>query len=190
MELCDWVAARQIMAQGLQHCEQYRIESMRPYFEASLGLTNFELGELDAAEPHLHRAYALACATDTMTIQISSQSFLARIESLRGRAAEALARLQAVATSARTAGNATDVLDTALYYGEWLRDRGRRVDAARVWRMVIDHPIAEAGIRDGTRKWLAALELSDDEAADAGRHPISLDAAIAALLADRADGKR
>jgi predicted ATPase len=190
MELCDWETARRIMAQGLQHCEQYRIESMRPYFEASLGLTSLELGELDAAEPHLHRAYELACATDTVTIQISSQSFLARIESLRGRAAESLARLQAVAKSAQTSGNATDVLDTALYYGEWLRDRGRRIEAVRVWRMVIDHPIAEAGIRDSARQWTTALGLGEDEVAEAARRPPSLDAAIAALLAERVNGKR
>jgi tetratricopeptide (TPR) repeat protein len=190
LERGDLPAARQVMMQGLQHCEQYRIESMRPYFEAAVGLTDFELGELDAAERHLRRAHQFACATDILTIQMSAQCSLARVESRRGRAAEALGRLQAVTTRARELGRDPDVLEAALYYGEWLRDLGRRVEAARVWRMVIDHPIVEAGVRDSARQWVDALELGDDQVTAAGWHPLSLDAAIDALLAERIDGKR
>ena len=65
----------------------------------------------DLTLTQLQRAYALACATDTLTMQLSAQCFLARVDSRRGRAAEALDRLQTVARRARAAAAETDLLD-------------------------------------------------------------------------------
>lgn len=189
MERGNWARGRQVMTEGLQRCMQFQIVSMRPYFEAALGLTNFELGDDDAAERHLLRAHELARATETLAVELSVTCFLARLDSRRGRAADALDRLQTVARQARVAGSDTDVLDAALYFGEWLRDRGRRVDAARVWQMVLDHPIAEAGIRDSTREWLRALALDDDELESVGRETVTLDGVIDSLLDERPTGK-
>ena len=189
MERGDWAAARQAMSQGLQHCKQFQIVSTRPYIEVGLGLASFELGDSDAAERHLLRAHELACATETLTIKLCATYFLARLDSRRGRVAEALGRLQTAALQARAAEADTDLLKAANYFGEWLRDRGRRVEAARVWQMVMAHPIAEAGLRDSTREWLRALALDDDELERAGRETVTLEGVIDGLLGERPTGK-
>jgi predicted ATPase/DNA-binding SARP family transcriptional activator/Tfp pilus assembly protein PilF len=184
IERGDWAAARQVMSQGLQHCLQFQVASMRPFFEAALGLTNFELGDDDAAQRHLQRALEIASENESLTVVLSASCFLARLDSRRGRATEALERLRGVARRARTAGAETDLLDAALYYGEWLRDRGRRVEAAQVWQMVLAHPIAEAGIRDSTHGWLHALALDDDERGATARRTPTLDRVIDHLLGE------
>lgn len=189
MERGDWVAAREAMSRGLQHCVQFQIVSTRPYIEAGLGLASFELGDDSVAQRHLLSAYDLACATETLTVKLSANYFLARLDSRQGRAADALDRLRSAARQARVAGAEADLLKAANYFGEWLRDRGRRVEAARVWQMVLVHPMAEAGLRDSTREWLDALALDDDELEPVGRETVTLDGVIDGLLDERPPGK-
>ncbi|MBK6863552.1 MAG: tetratricopeptide repeat protein [Ideonella sp.] len=183
MERGDAATAREVMAQGLQHCAHYRIASMQPYFEAALGILDLERGALDQAEQHLRRADELAGATATMTIRNSVLCQRARLALRRGRAGEALQHLRAAARGAQAAGADADVLDAALHYGAYLRDAGLRVDAARVWQMVQTHPLTEAGMRDSARQWLEALALDPDERALCGAEPTTLAAVIEALFA-------
>jgi DNA-binding SARP family transcriptional activator/predicted ATPase len=183
MERGEPAAARAVMAQGLQHCEQFRIASMQPYFEAALGILDLDLGALDRAEQHLRRAEELAAASGTLTIRVSALCQLARVALRRGRGNQALQGLRAAARLAQAAGADHDLLDAALYYGECLRDAGQRVQATRVWQMVQGHPLAEAGVRDSARQWLAALGLAAGEIGLAGRDAPTLADAIEALLA-------
>ncbi len=182
LERGRWGEALQVMQEGLVLCQREGIESMRPYFEAAVGLALYELADFDAAEPHFHRALDSARATGNGVIEMSSTCFLARLASRRGDAAGSLAQLQRAARLAGGVPSVGDLLDVALYHGEWLRDRGRTAEAAAVWRMVIAHPACEAGVRASAEGWLNALP----PAARAAVAPqTTLEQAIERLLAER-----
>lgn len=181
LERGRWSEALQVMQQGLVLCQREGIESMRPYFEAAVGLALYEQSDFGTAEPHFHRALDGARATGNRIIELSSTCFLARLASRRGDAAGSLAQLQQVARMAGAMASVGDLLDVALYHGEWLRDRGRTAEAAAVWRVVIAHPACEAGVRASAEAWLTALP-SASRAAMA--LPPKLEQAIERLLAE------
>ncbi|MCW5610123.1 MAG: tetratricopeptide repeat protein [Rubrivivax sp.] len=157
LERGRWTEALQVMQEGLVLCQRDGIESMQPYFEAAVGLALYELGDVATAEPHFHRALKGARAADNRIIEMTSTCFMARLASRRGDATGSLALLQQAARMASGMASVGDLLDVALYHGEWLRDRGRAAEAAALWRMAIAHPACEAGVRASAEAWLAAL---------------------------------
>ena len=106
----------------------------------------------------------------------------------RGRHAEAEARFRETARLARRMEFVTDLLDVALYWAECQRESGRRLDAARTWRMVATHPSAEAGVRASAAQWIEALDLDASERADLAAATVELDQVIDSLLATRGAG--
>jgi tetratricopeptide (TPR) repeat protein len=183
MERRDWAKAREIMAQGLRHCEQFGLAGLAPYLENGLGLACFELGSLDEAERHLRRAHQRAVEAEVQVVELNASAFLARVECKRGHFSQAHERFRAVAKAARRSDSLADMLDVAMYYAELLRDTGRRIEAVRAWRMVIAHPMAEAGVRASCTQALQDMAATETEQADGARKALDLIEFIDALIA-------
>jgi len=182
----DWAAARQCMDEGLRLSERYRIEFFVPVHACGLGEALLELGEFADAERHLLRALERSRAIDNPMIAVNAEANLGRIATLRGQRAAALDRLRSAAHGASERGWTNMCLHLAMLFGEWLRAGGLGVDAARIWRMVADHPQADAGMRDRAQRWADALaQANEAQTNEAQREPITLQAAIDRLLSDR-----
>ncbi len=186
MERNAWAPARELMAQGVQLCASHDLQAQRPYLEFGLGATQLELGKLDQAQLHLEQALERSRASEVAVIALYAEANLARVAARRGELGLALQRLGRVAVQARERGWPGLLLHVALFLGEALQGVGRRVEAARLWSLVLADERAEAGTRDSAVRWLGALALDPRERAEAGRPMPALDEVVAAILASGA----
>jgi DNA-binding SARP family transcriptional activator/tetratricopeptide (TPR) repeat protein len=159
MERNDWEGTREHMAEGLRLCRQYGIASLAPYLETGLGQALFELGRFEDAQRHLAHVHATVPAAELPVVHMNVTVNLGRVALRSGRLDEARPYFAAAARLALASETEADQLDFAMYWGEWLRDCGRPEDAARNWLGVIDHPLTEAGVRQGCEEGLATLKL-------------------------------
>ena len=187
LERSEWAEALAVLREGMALAQRHAVRSMWPYFESSIGLSLYELGRIDDAEPHLRRALELARASETHVIVSTARHMLARVLSRRGQAAQAIELLQQSASDDLAAGSRTEVIDAVLYFGEWLRDRGDVVSAASLWTLVAAHPQTEAGVAASAGQWMAALPLDAEARAAAANAAPTLDEAVERLLAQRVD---
>lgn len=186
MERDEWALGRQAMAEGLQLCERYGLEGSIPNLAFGVGAAMLELGDLDGAERHLQRALDSSRHTGIPVVALFAEANLGRVAARGRRFAEAIERLRGAARSARERGWINESLQCALFYGECLREAGRRLDAALVWRMIDAHPQAEAGLRASARRWSEALALTPEQCSRSDGDPVTLAAVIDRLLSDRA----
>jgi predicted ATPase/DNA-binding SARP family transcriptional activator/Tfp pilus assembly protein PilF len=178
----EWAHARELMEQGLRHCERFGVATQIPYFEAGLGTCEFELGRIEEAERHQRRALEHARQVEERGLELHLSTMLARTWGRLRRFDDARDGFRSAARIATRIDSTPDLLHIAMYYAEVLRDSGQRVEAARLWRMVSEHPRAEAGDRNSALMWLDGLRLSGEETAAGGRAPVTLASFIAALL--------
>lgn len=167
MERSEWDRTREYMAEGLRLCRQYDIAALAPYLETGLGQALYELGQFEDAERHLAHVQATVPAEELPVVHMNVTINLGRVGLRRGRLAEARRHFFAAARLALASETDADALDFAMYWAEWLRDSGRREDAARTWLAVIAHPRTEAGVRQGCEDGLATLALAEAERAAA-----------------------
>lgn len=180
----NWASARQCMDEGLRLSERYRIEFFVPVHGCGLGEALLEMGQLDDAERHLLRALERSRSADNPMIAVNAEANLSRIATRRGELPAALERLRSAARGASERGWTNMCLHIAMLYGEWLRVGGRCVDAARIWRMVVAHPQADAGMREQAQRWDDALTLPPAQRDLPEREPITITAAMDLLLAN------
>jgi predicted ATPase/DNA-binding SARP family transcriptional activator len=178
----EWASARHCMEEGLRLSELHRIDFFVPIHACGLGESLLELGELGDAERHLDRALERCRSADNPIIAVTAEANLARVQMRRGNLEAALVRLRAAARTAHERGLTNMALHVALLFGDWMREVGRASDAARVWRMVISHPKADAGMRDAVRRHSDALTLSAGEQAAARGDAPTLEATLDRLL--------
>lgn len=79
-------------------------------------------------------------------------------------------------------------LHLAMLYGDWLRAAGRGIDALQIWRMVIAHPQADAGMRTQAIRWSERLATDPSPGGHAEPGCISLSTAMDRLLAGNVPG--
>lgn len=178
----SWEMARQCMDEGLRLSERYRIDFFVPIHACGLGEALLEMGYLGDAERHLLRALERSRSADNPMIAVNAEANLSRIATLRGDSAGALERLRSAARGATERGWTNMCLHIAMLFGEWLRERGRTEDAARVWNVVVAHPQADAGMRDRARSWGDALKLAPALRDRADDEPVTLTALMDGLL--------
>lgn len=167
MEHSEWAQARDCLAEGFRLCQQHRIAALAPYLETGLAQTLYELGQYEDARRHLTHVLATLPAEELPVVHLNATINLGRLALRQRQIEEARPRFYAAARIALASETPADALDFAMYWGEWLRDSGRRIDAARVWLAVIGDPRAEAGVRLGCEEGLATLALSEEERAAA-----------------------
>jgi predicted ATPase len=167
MERGEWPATRDHMAEGLRLCQQYGIAALSPYLETGLGQALFELGQFDDARRHLAHVLDTVPAAELPVVHMNVTINLGRVALRQHRLDEARPHFIAAARLALASETEADQLDFAMYWGEWLRDCGRRHDAACTWLSVIAHPMTEAGVRQGCEEGLATLALTSHERAAA-----------------------
>ncbi|MDP1690659.1 MAG: tetratricopeptide repeat protein [Burkholderiaceae bacterium] len=182
----EWALARQAMAEGLQLCERYGLDGSIPNLAFGLGAALLELGDLDGAERYLQRALDSSRRTGIPVVALFAEANLGRVAARDRRFAAAIERLRGAAGSARERGWINESLQCALFYGECLREAGRPLDAACIWRMIDAHPQAEAGLRASARRWSEALSLGPAQRSHAEREPVTLAAVTDRLLSDQA----
>ncbi len=163
MEHGDWAKARDFLADGLRLCRQHKIDALAPYLETGLGQTLYELGQYDDARRHLTHVLGTLPADELPVVHLNATVNLGRLELRLGRIDAARPHFYSAARIALASEAPTDLLDFAMFWGEWLRDSGRRLDAARVWLAVIRDPRTEAGVRLGCEEGLATLSLTEEE---------------------------
>lgn len=163
MEHGDWEKARDFLAEGFRLCQQHAIGALAPYLETGLGQTLYELGQYEDARRHLTHVLATLAADELPVVHLNATINLGRLALRQGRIEDARPRFYAAARIALASETPADSLDFAMYWGEWLRDSGRRMDAARVWLAVIRDPRTEAGVRLGCEEGLATLSLTEEE---------------------------
>lgn len=163
MEHGDWDKARDFLAEGFRLCQQHAIGALAPYLETGLGQTLYELGQYGDARRHLTHVLATLPADELPVVHLNATINLGRLSLRQGRIEDARPRFYAAARIALASETPADSLDFAMYWGEWLRDSGRRLDAARVWLAVIKDSRTDAGVRLGCEEGLATLSLTEEE---------------------------
>jgi predicted ATPase len=176
MERNAWEFTRQYMEEALRLCQRYGIASLAPYVQTGLGQALYELGRFEDAERHLAHVRATVPAAELPMVHLNVTINLGRVALRRGRLAEARPYFFAAARVALASETEADQLDFAMYWAEWLRDNGRRDDAARTWLAVIANPLAEAGVRQGCEEGLATLGLDAATRSALGERLPTLDA--------------
>jgi tetratricopeptide (TPR) repeat protein len=178
----EWASARQCMEEGLRLSELHRVDFFVPIHACGLGEALLELGVLGDAERHLRHALERCRSVDNPVIAVTAEANLARVETARGNFAAALAGLRTTAKMAHERGLTNFLLHIAVLFGDWMREVGRRGDAARIWRMVAAHAKADAGMRDAARHRSDALALSAEEISAVQRDVPTLDSTVERLL--------
>jgi len=183
-----WEQARQCMDEGLRAAECYRVDMFVPIHACGLGEALLELGHLADAERHLLRALERARSIGLPTIVVTAEANLGRIAIARGDSAGALERLRSAARGAVERGWTNMSLHLAMLFGDWLRAAGRSIDALQIWRMVIAHPQADAGMRTQATRRSEDLATDPSPGGHAESCCISLSTAMDRLVVGNVPG--
>lgn len=176
-------AALKYLQEGAAHCLAHDIRQMLPFFQLNLGLTELDLGNLDAAAGHLFEALDRSRAASQLQIELSAEIALSDIDLRRQQLESARQRLRRVATAAQAKSYTGLLADAAYFFGVFEAHRGATERAAAIFILCAAHPASEAVNRQRAASRLLACGLTpDQQRAASGRAP-TLDAVIDELLA-------
>jgi DNA-binding SARP family transcriptional activator/predicted ATPase len=182
MERAEWAEARKLLEGALKLASEFRIDSLQSRAEFTLGAVEIDLGALEAAERHLRSVAERFRRLGDLRRLTRVEYNLARIAAKRGGLGDAVRLLAPAARRAAEGGWQYEMLHVVLFFGECLRDTGDRIDAARAWQAVIDHPLFDAGVRDSALRWTGELALTPAEQREAASDPATVDGVIERIL--------
>jgi tetratricopeptide (TPR) repeat protein len=190
--LDQWAKAKPLFEQAVSWCDEHNLASLRPYPTVNLGLTAFELGDLDAAERWMREASTQLMVRPEPYLLVTVPLALARIATARGDLDAAPALLAEAMQLARRMGHQWTMLNIVVGWAEWAARSGQTQRAAAMLLFVAQHAQVEAANRDEARHLLAGMVLTRAERSAAVRQArgFELQALVAALDSPEQDEQR
>ena len=181
--LKQYRAALPYFEEMLQLCDREGLVSTRSFASLNLGLTWFELGELERAATLFTQTLARVRQAGQLQVEVTTLMALARC-AVRARNFEpALAQLREALSLAQAKGFDADVPDILGIYAEYCAARGQGARAAALWCWLSQQPAADELVRADAREQLAALDIDTgaQAAAQTQAQGLSTEAACAWL---------
>jgi predicted ATPase/DNA-binding SARP family transcriptional activator len=171
------------LREGAAHCLANDIRQMMQFFQLNLGLTELDLGNVDAAADHLFEALDRSRAAGQLQIELSAELALSEVDLRRQHLESARQRLRRVAYAARAKSYTALLADTAYFAGELEAMRGSTERAAAIFILCAAHPATEAVNRQRAARRLLACGLTPDQQRAASVRAPTLESVIDELLA-------
>lgn len=165
--------AQRCFEECLRLCEQHGIAATRAFALGNLGLVAFHTGRHDAARLYAERTLAEPALEPAMAL--AALALHARVAVEQGRLEDGAEFLRRLTQQARAIGLHGALMAAIICHARLLMVNGERNAAAARLHFVVAHAHATAADRSDARRMCEALDLNNDERAQADQSAQGLD---------------